>query len=97
MAMLAPVHVENFGRFFGRNELICAHSTGENRADPLLLLAFSAFQEDLFTCFSGMFDPSYVAKQEPHANFVRRSVFLSGKALPSFIELAGMHAANVRI
>jgi hypothetical protein len=47
MAMLAPVHVENFGRFFGRNEPICAHSTGENRAAPLLLHAFSAFQEAL--------------------------------------------------
>ncbi len=30
---------------FRRNEPISEDSTGENRADPLLLQAFSAFQE----------------------------------------------------
>jgi hypothetical protein len=47
MAMLAPVHVECSDRFFGRNEPICADPTDENRTDPLLIQAFSVFQEAL--------------------------------------------------
>jgi hypothetical protein len=47
MAMLAPVHVENFGRLFGSNQPISAHFTAVNSSDQLQRRRSSIFQEAL--------------------------------------------------
>jgi Transposase IS66 family len=47
MAMLAPVHVENFGRLFGSNQPISAHFTAFNSSDQLQRRRSSMFQEAL--------------------------------------------------
>jgi hypothetical protein len=48
MAMLAPVHVENFGRLYGSNQPISAHFTAFNSSDQLQRKRSSIFQEALF-------------------------------------------------
>jgi hypothetical protein len=45
MAMLAPVHVENFGRLYGSNQPISAHFTAFNSSDQLQRKRSSIFQE----------------------------------------------------
>jgi hypothetical protein len=47
MAMLAPVHVENFGRLYGSNQPISAHFTAFNSSDQLQRKRSSIFQEAL--------------------------------------------------
>jgi hypothetical protein len=47
MAMLAPVHVENFGRLFGSNQPISAHFTAFISSDQLQWKRSSIFQEAL--------------------------------------------------
>jgi hypothetical protein len=49
MAMLAPVHVENFGRLYGSNQPISAHFTAFNSSDQLQRKRSSIFQEALVT------------------------------------------------
>jgi hypothetical protein len=48
MAMLAPVHLENFGRLYGSNQPISAHFTAFNSSDQLQRKRSSIFQEALF-------------------------------------------------
>jgi hypothetical protein len=45
--MLAPVHVENFGRLYGSNQPISAHFTAFNSSDQLQRKRSSIFQEAL--------------------------------------------------
>jgi hypothetical protein len=47
MAMLAPVHVENFGRLFGCNQPISSHFAAFNSSDQLQRKRSSIFQEAL--------------------------------------------------
>jgi hypothetical protein len=47
MAMLAPVHVKNFGRLYGSNQPISAHFTAFNSSDQLQRKRSSIFQEAL--------------------------------------------------
>jgi hypothetical protein len=47
MAMLAPVHVENFGLLLGSNQPISAHFTAFNSSDQLQRKRSSIFQEAL--------------------------------------------------
>jgi hypothetical protein len=47
MAMLAPVHVENFGRLYGSNQPISAHFTAFNSSDQLQRKRSSIFQKAL--------------------------------------------------
>jgi hypothetical protein len=49
MAMLAPVHVENFGRLYGSNQPISAHFTAFNSSDQLQRKRSSIFQEAPFS------------------------------------------------
>jgi len=45
MAMIAPVHVENFGRLFGSNQPISAHFTAFNSSDQLQQKRFDLYKE----------------------------------------------------
>jgi hypothetical protein len=47
MAMLAPVHVENFGQLFGSNQPISADFTAFNSSDQLQRKRSSILQEAL--------------------------------------------------
>jgi hypothetical protein len=51
MAMLAPVHVENFGRLFGSNQPISSHFAAFNSSDQLQRKRSSIFQEALYGRF----------------------------------------------
>ncbi len=45
MTRLASVQVQNFGRLFGQNRLICAHFTAKSRSDPLRRYRSGLFQD----------------------------------------------------
>jgi hypothetical protein len=47
MAMIAPVHVENFGRLFGSNQPISAHFTAFDSSDQLQQKRFDLYKEAL--------------------------------------------------
>ena len=70
MAMLAPVHVENFGRLFGSNQPISAHFTAFNSSDQLQQKRFDLYKEALGSwyyivcCYANTFASGNDAKMQ---------------------------------